>query len=37
MELKMELKIILVFVGVVGVAYILYRVVMKKIGRWDPE
>ena len=36
MELKMELKIILVFVAIVGVAYILYRVVMKKIGQWNP-
>jgi hypothetical protein len=36
MELNMELKIIIVFVGIVGVAYLLYRVVMKKIGQWDP-
>ena len=36
-ELKMEIKILLVFVGIVGIAYILYKIVMKKIGQWDPK
>ncbi len=37
MELKMEFKILLVFVGIVGVAYIVYKIVMKKIGQWEPK
>ena len=36
-ELQMEVKILLIFVGIVGIAYILYKIVMKKIGQWDPK
>ena len=33
----MELKILLEFVVIVGIAFIIYRIVMKKIGQWDPK
>jgi hypothetical protein len=36
-ELKMEFKILIVFVGIVGAAYIIYKLVMKKIGQWEPK
>ena len=31
----MELKILLVFIAVVGIAYIVYRIVTKKIDQWE--
>jgi hypothetical protein len=35
MELKMEFKTLIVLVVIVGIAYIVYRIVMKQIDRWD--
>jgi hypothetical protein len=32
MELKMEFKILLVFVAIVGIAYVIYKMVEKKTG-----
>jgi hypothetical protein len=34
-ELEMELKTLLVFVVIVGIAFIIYKIVMKKIDRWE--
>ncbi len=31
----MEFKILLVFVVIVGIAFIIYKIVMKKIDRWE--
>ena len=37
MELKMEFKILLVFVVIVGIAFIIYKIIMKKISQWEPK
>jgi hypothetical protein len=33
----MEFKVLLVFVIIVGIAYIIYRIIMKKIDQWEAK
>jgi len=33
----MGFKALLVFVIIVGIAYIIYKIIMKKIGQWEPK
>ena len=35
MELKMEFNSMFVLVGIVGIAFIIYKIIMKKIDKWD--
>jgi hypothetical protein len=34
-ELKMEFKALIVLVVIVGIAFFVYRIVMKKIDKWE--
>jgi hypothetical protein len=34
MELKMGLKAVFAFVVIVGIAFIIYKIIMKKIDQW---
>ena len=34
-ELKMEFKTLIVLVVIVGIAFIVYRMVMNKIDKWE--
>jgi hypothetical protein len=33
----MGLKALLVSIIIVGIAYIIYKIIMKKIGQWDTK
>jgi hypothetical protein len=35
MELKMEFNSMFVLVGIVGIAFIIYKIILKKIDKWD--
>ena len=33
----MGFKALLIFVIIVGIVYVIYKIVMKKIGQWEPK
>jgi len=35
MELKMEFNSMFVLVGIVGIAIIIYKIIIKKIDKWN--